>query len=97
MSNDPFKWSTPPREGAPVNSPCIERDNVNHPAHYTAGGIECIDAIASALTCQKDPMQAWLTGQVLKYMWRWPLKNGKEDLRKARFYLDRLIDSAGDD
>lgn len=45
----------------------------------------------------KDPMQAWLTGQVLKYMWRWPLKNGKEDLRKARFYLDRLINSAGDD
>lgn len=51
----------------------------------------------AALTCQKDPMQAWLTGQVLKYMWRWPLKNGKEDLRKARFYLDRLIDSAGND
>ena len=97
MSNDPFKWSTPPRGGAPVNSPCIEHDNANHPAHYTAGGIECIDAIAAALTCQKDPMQAWLTGQVLKYMWRWPLKNDKEDLRKARFYLDRLINSAGDD
>lgn len=52
---------------------------------------------AAALTCQTDPMRAWLTGQVLKYMWRWPLKNGKEDLRKARFYLDRLINSAGDD
>lgn len=62
MSNDPFKWSTPPRGGAPVNSPCIEHDNVNHPAHYTAGGVECIDAIAAALTCQKDPMQAWLDG-----------------------------------
>ena len=68
-----------------------EHDNVNHPAHYTAGGIECIDAIAAALTCQTDPMHAWLTGQVLKYMWRWPLKNGLEDLKKARFYLDRLI------
>lgn len=66
-------------------------DPVNHPAHYTAGGIECIDAIAAALTCQKDPMQAWLTGQVLKYLWRWPLKNGLEDLEKARWYLDRLI------
>lgn len=47
MSNDPFKWSTPPRGGAPVNSPCIEHDNVNHPAHYTAGRIldkakECV-------------------------------------------------------
>ena len=68
-------------------------DPVNHPAHYTAGGIECIDAIAAALTCQKDPMQAWLTGQVLKYLWRWPLKNGLEDLEKARFYLNRLIEN----
>lgn len=66
-------------------------DMVNHPAHYTAGGIECIDAIAAALTAQKDPMAAWLTGQCLKYLWRWPLKNGLEDLQKTRFYLDRLI------
>lgn len=71
-------------------------DPVNHPAHYTAGGIECIDAIAAALTCQKDPMEAWLTGQVLKYLWRWPLKNGKEDLEKARWYLDRLIGKVGE-
>jgi hypothetical protein len=68
-----------------------ESDPVNHPAHYTAGGIECIDAIAAALTCQTDPVAAWLTGQVIKYLWRWPLKNGVEDLKKARFYLDRLI------
>lgn len=66
-------------------------DPVNHPTHYTAGGIECIDATSAALTCQKDPMQAWLTGQVLKYLWRWPLKNGVEDLKKAQFYLNRLI------
>lgn len=66
-------------------------DNVNHPSHYTAGGIECIDAITAALQCQTDPVAAWLTGQVIKYMWRWPLKNGTEDLRKAQWYLDRLI------
>ncbi|MBR1616319.1 MAG: DUF3310 domain-containing protein [Treponema sp.] len=66
-------------------------DPANHPAHYTAGGIECIDAIGAALTSQKDPMEAWLTGQILKYLWRWPMKNGKQDLEKARFYLDRLI------
>ena len=71
-------------------------DPVNHPSHYTAGGIECIDAIAAALTCQKDPMEAWLTGQVLKYLCRWPLKNGKEDLEKARWYLDRLIGKVGE-
>ena len=68
-----------------------QNDPVNHPAHYTAGGIECIDAIAAALTSQNDPMAAWLTDQCLKYLWRWPLKNGLEDLKKTRFYLDRLI------
>lgn len=67
-------------------------DMVNAPPHYRAGNIECIDAIAAALTCQKDPAEAFLTGQVLRYMWRWPLKNGKEDLEKAKWYLERLID-----
>lgn len=71
-----------------------KHDPVNHPSHYAAGGIECIDAIAAALTCQTDPVQAWLTGQVIKYLWRWPLKNGAEDLRKAQWYLNRLIESA---
>lgn len=65
---------------------------MNHPSHYTAGGIECIDAITAALTCHKNPVYAWLTGQVLKYLWRWPTKNGLEDLKKADFYLDRLIE-----
>lgn len=67
-------------------------DPVNHPSHYTAGGIECIDAIAAALGAHHDPVAAWLTGQCLKYLWRWPLKNGVEDLKKTRFYLDRLIE-----
>jgi hypothetical protein len=74
----------------PVNN---THDPVNHPNHYTAGGIECIDAIKAALTCHDDPMQAWLTGQVLKYLWRWPLKNGLEDLEKAEFYLRRLMET----
>lgn len=68
-----------------------ERETVNHPAHYNAGGVECIDAIEAAVCCQTDPADAFLTGQIIKYIWRWPLKGGAEDLRKARFYLDRLI------
>lgn len=67
-------------------------DAVNHPAHYTAGKVECIEAIEAALCCHTDPGKAFLTGQAIKYLWRWPLKNGVEDLEKARFYLDRLID-----
>lgn len=68
-----------------------QNDRVNHPSHYTQGGIECIDAITAALSCHRNPVNAWLTGQVIKYLWRWPLKNGKEDLRKAEWYLHRLL------
>ena len=71
----------------------VNSDPVNHPSHYTAGGIECIDAIAAALTSHADPMDAWLTGNIIKYLWRWPMKNGVEDLKKAKFYLDRLIEN----
>lgn len=65
-------------------------DVVNLPAHYTQGKVECIDAIESAVADLKG-MDAVLTGNIIKYMWRWKHKNGVEDLRKARFYLDRLI------
>lgn len=68
-------------------------DMVNHPSHYTSGGVECIDAITSALSKYDDPVDAWLVGQVIKYLWRAPLK-GKydEDIKKAQFYLNRLVE-----
>ena len=84
----------PGTEPTPKNGPASDggaSEAVEHPAHYNAGGIECIDAIEAALACQREPVQAFLTGQVLKYLWRWPLKGGVEDLEKARFYLERLI------
>ena len=65
---------------------------VNHPPHYTSGKIECVDAIEAALSAQTDPVAGWLTGQIIKYLWRFPQKNGVEDLEKARWYLDRLIE-----
>ena len=68
-------------------------DPVNHPSHYTAGGVECIDAITAALCKYEDPVDAWLAGQVIKYLWRAPLKGKyKEDIEKAQFYLNRLVD-----
>ena len=67
-------------------------DAVNHPSHYTNGKFECIDVIIDILTWHKDPVAAWFTGQVIKYLWRWPHKNGLEDLKKAQFYLNRLIE-----
>jgi hypothetical protein len=65
-------------------------DNVNHPSHYTQGSIECIDAIAEATKFLRG-IEATDTGNILKYMWRWNNKNGLEDLRKARWYLNHLI------
>ena len=68
----------------------LEEDPVNRPSHYTQGGIECIDAIAASMT--PTEYAGFLKGQVLKYLWRYRLK-GKpiEDLKKAGYYLDRLI------
>ena len=64
-------------------------DPVNHPAHYTQGGIECIAAIEASMT--PEEFRGYLKGCQMKYMWRYQLKGGVEDLRKARWYLDRLI------
>lgn len=64
-------------------------DNVNHPSHYV-GKIECIDAIEE-VTSKLKGIQAVCTANVLKYIWRWNKKNGVEDLKKARWYLDKLI------
>lgn len=60
-------------------------DPVNHPAHYTSGQIEAIDAI-------EDWNLGFHAGNVVKYMARAALKGNEiEDLKKARWYLDRLI------
>jgi len=68
---------------------------VDRPDHYTAGGIECIDALAAALTPAE--FRGFCKGNVVKYIWREAHKNGDEDLRKARWYLDRLIRSVDTD
>lgn len=71
---------------------CI--DNVNHPKHYTQGGIECIDAIKAA-TVGKTGIEAVCVANVVKYLWRYEEKNGVEDVKKARWYLERLIEEMG--
>jgi len=71
-----------------------ENDAVERPAHYNQGGIECVDAIAAA-TVELRGLEAVCTANAIKYLWRWKRKNGTEDLRKARWYLDRLIAEVG--
>ena len=67
-------------------------DAVQHPLHYTQGGIECIDAIRASMTA--DGFCDYCKGNILKYIWRWRDKGGVEDLRKASVYLDWLINAA---
>lgn len=64
-------------------------DSIN-PDHYRKGDVECVDAIKSA-TVGKSGIEAVCTANVIKYVWRYEEKNGAEDLRKARWYLERLI------
>jgi len=64
-------------------------DNVNAPSHYRQGEIECIDAIQSALT--PEEFRGYCKGNALKYIWREQYKGGDESLRKAMWYLDRLV------
>lgn len=68
----------------------MENNAVNHPAHYTAGKIECIDALEAA-TAGLCGIEAVCTANAIKYLWRWKLKNGKQDLEKAKWYIDKLI------
>lgn len=69
-------------------------DNVNHPAHYTQGGVECIDALAAATT-NLQGLEAVCTANAIKYLWRWKGKNGIEDLKKAKWYIDKLLNKMG--
>jgi hypothetical protein len=64
-------------------------DPVNQPAHYTQGGVECIEAIKAAMTA--EAFAGYLRGNAVKYLWRYEHKGGVESLKKARWYLDRLI------
>ena len=68
-----------------------DSDIVNHPKHYTQGKIECIDAIEAAVS-ELSGLDAVCTANVIKYVWRWKHKNGSQDLRKAQWYLNKLID-----
>ena len=67
-------------------------DAVQHPSHYTQGGVECIDAIRASMTA--DGFCDYCKGNIIKYIWRWRDKGGVEDLRKASVYLDWLINAA---
>lgn len=68
-----------------------KKETVNHPSHYQSkSGLEAIDVI-EAFCDGLEGIEAFCTGNALKYLCRWKSKNGIEDLRKAEWYLQRLI------
>lgn len=70
-----------------------KEDMVNNPPHYNKAGIETIDAIGAATN---EGFKYYLQGNILKYIWRYEYKNGVEDLEKAQWYLNKLIEVTND-
>jgi hypothetical protein len=69
-----------------------KNDMVNHPDHYQSkSGLETIDVI-EAFCDGLNGLEAFCTGNAMKYLCRWKKKNGIEDLKKAQWYLNRLIE-----
>ena len=62
-------------------------DTVNHPAHYTQGGIECIEVLEQLAADGHD----FRILNAIKYLWRYRHKGGDESLRKARWYIERVL------
>lgn len=64
-------------------------DVINHPSHYTQGGIECIDAMESAFSAAE--LAVYCKIAAFKYIWRCDYKNGSEDVKKAIWYLKKYL------
>tara|TARA_R100000315_G_scaffold59784_1_gene35821 strand:+ start:486 stop:785 length:300 start_codon:yes stop_codon:yes gene_type:complete len=71
----------------------VQMDYVNHPPHYNASKIETIDIIESAT---EHGFEYYLQGNIIKYMVRYRHKNGIQDLKKAQWYLNKLIEVKND-
>ena len=81
----------------PYKHDFFKEDMVNNPNHYTQGRYEAIDVIEDAITGAPTVTAGFLLGQVLKYCLRlWHKGKSLEDAKKARWYLNRLIDTLED-
>lgn len=69
-------------------------DNVNHPSHYETGKFECIDVMLE--TQGVEAVKNFCICNAFKYLWRHNGKNGVEDIKKARWYIDKYLELEGD-
>lgn len=67
----------------------LSHDVVNNPNHYKRGDIECFDALKASMT--KEQLLGHLKATAISYLWRYDLKNGVEDVKKAKWYVDRMV------
>lgn len=94
FSSDEYKTRLDLWEPMPEQKAEIENDVVNHPSHYTQGGVECIDAMKSAFGA--DELAVYCKIAAFKYIWRCELKNGSEDVKKAILYLQKFLELEGE-
>ena len=90
IDDDPISLYCANGERVPIETPKEDSDNVNHPKHYTTGEIECIAYIEDKLT--PEEFRGYIKGNAIKYITRERNKGGDEDLKKAKWYIDRLIE-----
>lgn len=85
--------ATEPKKKKAKGEPKTTTENavVDHPQHYTHGSIECIDIIRG-VTADKAGIEAFCVGNVVKYLYRYQQKNGVEDVKKACWYLNKLVE-----
>ena len=84
-------WDRLTRKTRKLNKDKTYGNDINSPVHYNRGNIECIDAIEAAST--KEEFEGYVRANVLKYVWRFRYKDNIKDLRKAKWYLEKLISS----
>jgi hypothetical protein len=71
----------------------MSKEMVEHPAHYNQGDMEALEIIKYMVSHMKDPYHGFLVGTIAKYLIRCDHKeNATQDLEKARYYMDRLIE-----
>ena len=85
--------ATEPKKKKAKGEPKTTTENavVDHPQHYTHSSIECIDIIR-VMTADKAGIEAFCVGNVVKYLYRYQQKNGVEDVKKACWYLSKLVE-----
>lgn len=67
----------------------VENEMVNHPQHYQAGGLECINVMEKVFG--REAVESWIKLTIFKYAWRTDKKDGAQDIDKIRWYSEKLV------